>query len=168
MTSFIWWPRALLKKSLFLNIPELSLLVITTAVVVILCAQVVFRYFVGTSLDWIEEVSRILLTWLTFIGAAVALKRNGHIAVDYFVTLLPDRIRYYFEICTYIIIVAFSTFLLLQGMTFAVLSERTTFPALQVPVSWQYLGLPVGCLFMVIYGSLHLVTVIRRWPSRQG
>ncbi len=148
-------------------IPELSLLFITTAVVVILCAQVVFRYFVGTSLDWIEEVSRILLTWLTFIGAAVALKRKGHIAVDYFVTLLPDGVRYCFEICTYIIIVAFSIFLMVQGMTFALLSEGTTFPALQVPVSLQYLGLPIGCLFMVIYGSLHLVSVIRRWPPQQ-
>lgn len=153
-------------KELVFHIPELSLLLITTAVVLILCAQVVFRYFIGTSLDWIEEVSRILLIWLTFIGAAVALKRKGHIAVDYFVAHLPDRIRYYFEIGTYVLIVAFSAFLCVQGMAFALLSERTTFPALQVPVSWQYLGLPVGCLFMVIYGSLHLVSAIRHGPSK--
>jgi TRAP-type C4-dicarboxylate transport system permease small subunit len=107
-----------------------------------------------------------LLIWLTFIGAAVALKRKGHIAVDYFVAHLPDWIRYYFEIGTYVLIVVFSAFLCVQGMAFALLSERTTFPALQVPVSWQYLGLPVGCLFMVIYGSLHLVSAIRHGPSK--
>ena len=153
-------------KKLILNIPELSLLLITTAVVVILCAQVVFRYFIGTSLDWIEEVSRILLIWLTFIGAAVALKRNGHIAVDYVVAHFTDRIRYYCEIFAYVVVVAFSAFLCVQGLAFAMLSERTTFPALQVPVSWQYLGLPVGCFFMVIYGAAHLVSVLRHGPSK--
>lgn len=153
-----------LKRVLYL-IPEIALLLITVAVVSILCAQVVFRYFIGTSLDWIEEVSRILLTWLTYIGAAVALKRKGHIAVDTFLGLFPDAIRHYVDIATWILIVAFSAFLCVQGVTFALLSEHTTFAALQVPVSWQYLGLPVGCLLMVIYGSLHLVGA---WRDRGG
>jgi len=143
----------------------MALLLITVAVVSILCAQVVFRYFIGTSLDWIEEVSRILLTWLTYIGAAVALKRKGHIAVDTLLGLFPDAVRHYVDIATWILIVAFSAFLCIQGVTFALLSENTTFAALQVPVSWQYLGLPVGCLLMVIYGSLHLVGA---WRDRGG
>jgi TRAP-type C4-dicarboxylate transport system permease small subunit len=142
-------------------LPEIALLLITVGVVSILCAQVVFRYFIGTSLDWIEEVSRILLIWLTYIGAAVALKRKGHIAVDTLLGLFPDSIRHVVDIATWILIVAFSAFLCAQGVTFALLSEHTTFPALQVPVSWQYLGLPVGCLLMVIYGSLHLAAAWR-------
>jgi TRAP-type transport system small permease protein len=146
-------------------LPEIALLLITVAVVSILCAQVVFRYFIGTSLDWIEEVSRILLIWLTYIGAAVALKRKGHIAVDTLLGLFPDSIRHIVDIATWVLIVAFSAFLCVQGVAFAMLSERTTFPALQVPVSWQYLGLPVGCLLMVIYGSLHLVAA---WRGKRG
>lgn len=141
--------------------PEIALLLITVAVVSILCAQVVFRYFIGTSLDWIEEVSRILLIWLTYIGAAVALKRKGHIAVDTFLELFSESVRHYVDVATWILIVAFSAFLCVQGVTFALLSEHTTFAALQVPVSWQYLGLPAGCLLMVIYGSLHLVAAWR-------
>jgi TRAP-type C4-dicarboxylate transport system permease small subunit len=154
-------------KRIVSRIPELSLLLMTTAVVLILCAQVVFRYFIGTSLDWIEEVSRILLTWTTFVGAAVALKRNGHITVDYFVGWFPGAIRRCVELFTYALIVAFSAFLCFQGIVFALLSEQTTFPALQVPVSWQYFGLPIGCLLMVIYGTAHLLAAIkRRNPQR--
>lgn len=138
------------------------MLLITAAVVSILCAQVVFRYFIGNSLDWIEEVSRILLIWLTYIGAAVALKRKGHIAVDAFLGLFPESFRRAADIVTWILIIAFSAFLCVQGVTFALLSERTIFPALQVPVSWQYMGLPVGCFLMVIYGSVHLVEVFRQ------
>ena len=39
-----------MRKLLFL-LPETALLMITVAVVLILCAQVVFRYFIGTSLE---------------------------------------------------------------------------------------------------------------------
>lgn len=145
------------------------MLLITAAVVSILCAQVIFRYFIGNSLDWIEEVSRILLIWLTYIGAAVALKRKGHIAVDAFLGFFPESFRRIADIITSILIIAFSAFLCVQGITFALLSERTIFPALQVPVSWQYLGLPVGCLLMVVYGSVHLVASVRqgRNPSAE-
>ena len=149
-------------KRIVSRIPELSILLMMTAVVLILCAQVVFRYFIGTSLDWIEEVSRILLTWVTFVGAAVALKRNGHITVDYFVALFPSTLRRHVELFTYSLIVAFSVFLCVQGIVFALLSEQTTFPALQIPVSWQYFGLPTGCLLMVVYGTAHLIAAIRR------
>ena len=138
-----------------------------TAVVSILCAQVIFRYFIGNSLDWIEEVSRILLIWLTYIGAAVALKRKGHIAVDAFLGLFPESFRRVADIVTSILVVAFSAFLCVQGVTFALLSEHTTFPALQVPVSWQYLGLPVGCFLMVIYGCVHLVSSVRRGTNSE-
>lgn len=149
-------------KRFVLLLPEIVLLLITVAVVSILCAQVVFRYFIGNSLDWIEEVSRILLIWLTYIGAAVALKRKGHIAVDAFLGLFPEAFRHVVDIVTSILVIAFSAFLCFQGVTFALLSERTIFPALQVPVSWQYLGLPVGCFLMVIYGSAHLVASVRQ------
>lgn len=154
-------------KRLVSRIPELALLLITTAVVLILCAQVVFRYFLGSSLDWTEEVSRILLIWLTYLGAAVALKRSGHITVDYFVALFPDVMRRYVELFSYALIVAFSAFLCVQGIAFALLSEKTTFPALQVPVSWQYFGLPVGCLLMAVYGTDHLIGAIRRRSPAQ-
>jgi len=154
-------------KKFFSNIPELSLMVITTAVVLILFAEVVFRYFIGTSLDWIEEVSRMLLIWMVFIGAAVALKRNEHIAVHYFLSFFPKGMYYYIEVFTYGIIVFFSVFLCIQGTIFSVLSKDTTFPALQISVLWMYIGLPAGCFIMVIYGSRRLIATIKNHKAQE-
>jgi TRAP-type transport system small permease protein len=123
---------------------------------------VVFRYFLGTSLDWSEEVTRILLIWLTYIGAAVALKRKAHIVVDHFLGTTSHRTRRYIECLTYALVVAFSVFLCIQGITFALLSMHTTFPALQIPVAWQYFGLPAGAFLMSIYGTLHLIDAVRQ------
>jgi len=147
-------------KRVFLHIPELCLLIITIAVVVLLCAEVVFRYAIGSSLDWIEEMSRVLLIWLAFIGAAVALKRNEHITVEYFLSFVPQAMRYHIEVLSWALIVLFSAFLCAQGIEFALLSRGTTFPALQVAVSWQYLGLPVGALLMTVYGLQGLIASV--------
>ena len=150
----------MLKKIVF-NIPEICLLFITTTVVLILFAEVIFRYFVGSSLDWIEEISRILLIWLVFIGAAVALKRNEHIAVHFFVSFFPSWTRAYIEIFSNFLILFFSFFLFVEGVQFVIISMDTTFPALQTSIAWLYIGLPIGCFLMIIYGLKNLITSIR-------
>jgi TRAP-type transport system small permease protein len=148
-------------KKYISNIPEYALLVITTTVVLILVAEVIFRYFIGTSLDWIEEISRILLIWLAFIGAAVAVKRNEHIAIHYFLSFFSRQMQRRLELFTYSAIVFFSIFLFIQGIIFAALSIDTTFPALQVTNSWLYIGLPIGCFLMILYGLTRLINTIK-------
>lgn len=52
--------------------------------VVVVCLQVVFRYF-GHPLSWPEEVARWTMIWVTFAGASYAFKNGGLIRVEYFV-----------------------------------------------------------------------------------
>ena len=65
-------------------------LMITLAVEV--TAGVVFRYS-GHSLVWYDEVATILLAWVTFYGAALAVLKNGHMGVPEIVRMLPLRPR---------------------------------------------------------------------------
>ena len=60
-----------------------------TLSVIIVCAicfsvffQVLSRFILKVPLSWTEELSRFSLIWLTFIAASVALRANGHFAVD--------------------------------------------------------------------------------------
>jgi TRAP-type C4-dicarboxylate transport system permease small subunit len=52
-------------------------------------AQVFFRYVLNDSLFWSEELGRLILVWLTFLGASAAYKRGGHIGVDVVVQAFP-------------------------------------------------------------------------------
>lgn len=51
--------------------------------------NVVTRYITGGSLAFTEELSVFLLVVLTFAGAAVALRRNGHIRIGMLERALP-------------------------------------------------------------------------------
>ena len=57
------------------------------ALAVEVTAGVVFRY-TGHSLVWYDEVATILLAWVTFYGAALAVLKHAHMGVPEVVRML--------------------------------------------------------------------------------
>lgn len=53
-------------------------------------AQFFTRYVLNDSLAWTEEIARYGLMWITFVGAAVAMRKRTHIAVEVLHNFLPE------------------------------------------------------------------------------
>src|SRR5262245_52294216 len=51
--------------------------------------QVYTRYVLSDSAGWTEEIARYFLVAVVFIGAAMSVRKNNHIQVDYFYRLMP-------------------------------------------------------------------------------
>ena len=47
------------------------------------------RYALNDSASWTEEIARYLLIATAFVGAAVNVRKNNHIQVDFFYRVLP-------------------------------------------------------------------------------
>jgi TRAP-type C4-dicarboxylate transport system permease small subunit len=60
--------------------------------VVVILAQVFFRYVIGSALAWPEEASRFLMLWSTALMAPTAFRRGGFVAIDMVVRLLPRMV----------------------------------------------------------------------------
>src|ERR1700682_4436610 len=50
------------------------------------------RYALNDSASWTEEIARYLLICTAFVGAAVNVRKNNHIQVDFFYRLLPKSV----------------------------------------------------------------------------
>lgn len=61
------------------------------AMVVIILAQVFWRYVLNNALPWPEEAARFLMLWATGLMAATAFRRGGFVSIELFVRLLPRR-----------------------------------------------------------------------------
>ena len=57
--------------------------------VIVILAQVFYRYVLNNALPWPEEASRFLMLWSTGLMAPTAFRRGGFVAIDMVVRPLP-------------------------------------------------------------------------------
>jgi TRAP-type C4-dicarboxylate transport system permease small subunit len=72
----------------FLTLKAIMALLLA-AMCVMVFGNVVLRYLFNQGLTASDELSRLFFVWLTFVGAAVAIRERGHIGVDMLVRRLP-------------------------------------------------------------------------------
>ena len=118
---------------------------------VTLLLQVIFRYFIGSSLSWATELPQMFFPWLAMSGAIIAALNNQHLGVEYFVAKLPLRPRtWLFALTNLLIIVVLTTIAIVSFQMLSLLGQQAT-PVLGVPRSYAFFSLPLGliCLAMV-------------------
>jgi TRAP-type C4-dicarboxylate transport system permease small subunit len=113
-------------------------------------AQVFFRYIVQSSLFWTEELSRYLLIWTVFFGAALALENGSHIAVELVIDHFPPRARTFIGRFNLILVIAFCVILITQGWELASRSMNDRSLTLPISVGVVYLAMPIGGVLMLI------------------
>ncbi|WP_352425027.1 TRAP transporter small permease [Aminomonas paucivorans] len=128
--------------------------------VVLVFFQVVMRYVFQNSLSWSEELARYIFLWQTWLGASYAVKEHRHLRVEMLADRFKGRARLVFELFVLVVWFGFSGFLAYQGyqMTSFLVQSGQTSAAMQIPISWAYASVPVGCGLM----ALRLVGEIRR------
>lgn len=120
-------------------------------------AQVVSRYFLNSPLAWVEEVSVIILIWMTFIGSAWLVRKDQHIRVELLEELGYPRLRtalytlYDVASIVFLILLAVGGYQLIDLMRF----DRT--PALRIPYSAIVAIVPVTAVLMAVYFVLQIV-----------
>jgi TRAP-type C4-dicarboxylate transport system permease small subunit len=91
-----WIDKTLIKFEGWLIITFLSIMVIFTFIQVILRglythAHLTWANSIMGQLDWSEPLVRLLVLWLTFLGASLLTEENKHIKIDLLSTLIPPK-----------------------------------------------------------------------------
>jgi TRAP-type C4-dicarboxylate transport system permease small subunit len=83
---------------LFRHVKYAEVVLLVTAFVALVglaFTQVILRNAFDTSIIWADVAIRILVLWVTFLGAMVATQRNRHIKIDLIDQFLsPNQSRY--------------------------------------------------------------------------
>ncbi len=87
-------PPALARLVKLLTWAENALLILMLAAMVLLAAaQIVLRNFMDTSIAGADQLVRLLVLWVAFLGAVAASREGKHIHVDAIARWLPGRIK---------------------------------------------------------------------------
>ncbi len=66
--------------------------------VVVICIDVIIRYFFNASQAWITEFEWHLFAMIFLVGAAYTFKHDAHVRVDLFYAKLPERSKAWINI----------------------------------------------------------------------
>ena len=133
---------------------EWAVMLITGFLVLDVVWQVATRFILRDPSKWTEELARMILIWVSLMGAALAFERKGHLGVDYFVGKLNPTARTVSEIVAYLLVTAFSASVLVYGGGMLVqqtLSAGQASPALAIEWGHVYLALPISGFFIVLF-----------------
>lgn len=128
-----------------------ALLLLAIAVMVVsICWQVFGRFVLNHSPGWTEEVARFLMAWITLLGSAAVLRRRGHIAVTFVIDLLPRPVALAVGLLRDLLILVMAGALGWYGYAFAVIGGRRDSAALEIPMFYPYLAIPVGAALIAL------------------
>ncbi|MBN1361766.1 MAG: TRAP transporter small permease [Sedimentisphaerales bacterium] len=136
---------------------DLLLFLILAAMALTMAANVFCRSVLKFSLYWGDELTQVLMVWLTFLGAAVAMREHAHYRFDYFSRVLHGRAKRLYLLTTKIIVLVAIVLLLYWSTLVTVRIRGWIMPAMEYSRAWVYGACPVGSAFMLIYGVRDLV-----------
>lgn len=139
----------------FWAVIDLVIAAVLLGMIVLVFVNVVLRYGFSSGIREAIELSRLGLVWLVMVGAAVVLRRNGHLAVHEIVMILPKAIMLALRRAAYLVI------LIAVLMIFWGTWKQTS-------ANWQNIspltGLPSGVFYLagVISSALMIVIAVVR------
>jgi TRAP-type C4-dicarboxylate transport system permease small subunit len=131
--------------------------VLLAATVLTILAQVFFRYVLSQPLSWSTEVATGLLLYIAFIGFAIGVRDNAHVALNLFERRLGDRGRRVVQIVE---LVALGGVLLALGIgTVQYMAEQSdvTTPA-GLPLWTILLAIPLGAALGILHAVVQIVS----------
>jgi TRAP-type C4-dicarboxylate transport system permease small subunit len=138
------------------------LMAILAAMSVMVFANVVLRFLTDESIEWVEELSRYLMIWLTFLGAGIVLRYGGHIGIDNLQESLPTHAKKV-RLAIFIFLLAFFVFMFYVGIRYSLFTWEQTTPVMGIPMGVVYLAMPIGSALLIV----HLLIMARPYLAEK-
>ena len=117
---------------------------------------------------WSDEGACLLFIWTTFLAAAIALKRNQHIRIDFLLLKLPEKAKTIFLWLLDILCLLFCIGLIYGIYLMMEASIHMRSPAIEIPLVYYYLPLFIGFVMMAVYLVISILDSISGKAEKDG
>lgn len=139
-------------------------LVIGSIGVAVFSASVIYtvalRFVLNRTPHWAEEVPRLLLIWVTFLGIVVSTARRSHLTAGILPLIVRnERARAALSMVADLCTIGFMAIVAWTGWDLTSRTWTSLSTALQIPMAWTYLALPLCAALSCIVA---LIALLRR------
>lgn len=159
-----------LLKWLDKNFETYFLIATLVLMVFIVTLQIILRFFFDYSLTWAEELTRYVMLYQIWVGAALAVKEDAHLRIISFKDRMSKRGQAIVEIIVIVLWAVFVVFLAIKsGKLVSILFIRgQVSAAMRLPMGYAYASVTVGCALMTLRLIQKLYRVVRNLESLEG
>lgn len=139
---------------------KLLTIVTFTALVIVVLIQITGRYSPFTFV-WTEELSRFLFIYAIAFSAPIAMEKREYVRVDLFLNFLPKKLKKYYDAAVYLVIGAFSAFLISHSYDFALLGRNQSSATLTIEMYYINLSMMITFVLLALYSFLNIYAVLK-------
>ena len=143
----------------------LSTVVTAFSILMILVAglQIVARAVFDLPLSWSEETATYVFIWWVYLGAALAVRTENHLGIDYLVSRFPPRLLRLNTILVYVLMLAFVVLMFRYGIFLTRTTMNDLTPITQIPFGLIFLIQPICGVFMAVFIVEILAREVKSW-----
>ena len=159
-------PSALRALGWLDQIARVTIIATLSGMVAVVSAQVVLRYGLNTSLDWGEDIARLLFVWSIFLAVPLGVNSGAHIGIELLVRVLPDAARRWLTRLTATFACALMAVVAYQAAILVLDQWDENLPTLEISAALFMVPVCAGAAHSV----LHLLRVVASGvaPTQQG
>ena len=111
---------------------------------------IVMRYLFNNTPSWGEIISRFLLVYACMFGFSIGIHDDSHVRINAFNRWLPAHTLRALDCFGVVCMVAFSAFMIVEGIRYTILCGRNTISGLNIRSSYEMVCIPIGGLFCLL------------------
>lgn len=136
--------------------------VMIVALIVIFGWLVYGRYILNATPTWVEQAALLMVVWITFLGAAVGVRRRTHLAVNFIRDAAPAPIRSLALLFCSLALLFFGAMLAWQGYVMFERTAQRAIPLLGISEGWRAIPVVIGGAMICVFALDELIPHPRR------
>lgn len=130
--------------------------------IAIVTAQVFLRYGFNASIDWSEEISRLLFVWCMFLAIPLGIREGAHVGLELLTAHLPSHIRASLGKACAIGAAALMVVVFWQAVKVAALTWDEMMQSVNASTNWFMVPVAIAAA----HSFFHFIQLLWREPKR--
>jgi len=136
---------------------ESALVILLFGMFLMIAVLVVLRYLFATTIIGGNEATIVAFIYTTAIGASIALLRDEHIAINYFIEKLSPRLQDQLQKIRLLLLVIVNLVIVIYSIVWIQRTGGFLMPTLGMPQVVAQLSIPLGGSLSVLYCGARLL-----------
>ena len=134
----------------------------SAAMITVVTVQVLLRYAFNSSIDWSDEVSRLLFVWCMFLAIPLGIREGAHVGIELLTVHIPAKPRVLLAKACALVAAAMMAVVFWQALKVAWGTWDEMMQTLHLSANWFMVPVAIAAA----HSFLHLIQLLWRDPVR--